>query len=236
MAGGKFREVAETLAAEYAGLPHGTRVASENDIAQRFGIGRAAARSALEELRRRHLVRRVQGEGTFVSRRIDYRIVSGGVPSWSQTLRAAGVEPRSVVRGWGIVTLPVETAVPLGLPGATPGFELRRQSFADGLPAAWGTEWVPLDLVPELPRLLQVEDSLHTILREVAWAKPVRATASVGLDFADPVVAAELGLNPGDPVWAVESVNCDAPTGRLVGVTRRWIRADAIGVVVELHR
>lgn len=236
MTNGKFRDVAETLVAEYAGLPPGTRVASEHDIAQRFGIGRAAARSALEELRRRHLVRRVQGEGTFVSRRIDYRIESGGVPSWSQTLREAGAEPRSVVRGWELVTLPVETAVPLGLPGATSGFEIRRRSFADGLPAAWGTEWVPRDLVPELPRLLRVEESLHTILCEVAWATPVRATTSVTLDFADPVVSAELGLNAGDPVWLVESINCDAPTGRLVGVTRRWIRADAIHVVVELHR
>lgn len=236
MTGGKFRDVAETLAAEYAALPPGTRVASENAIAQRFGIGRAAARSALEELRRRHLVRRVQGEGTFVSRRIEYRIASGGAPSWSLTLRAAGVEPRSVVRGWGVVRLPVETAAPLGVSAGTPGFELRRQSFADGLPSACGIEWVPQDLVPELPRLLQVEESLNTILRDVAWATPVRARASVTMDAAPPLVAAELGLNTGDPVWAVKSVNRDGATGRVVGLTSRWIRADAIRVVVELGR
>jgi len=67
----RYLEIADRLAAELVGCAPGTRVASEPELADRFGVGRAAARSALQELERRLLVRRVQGAGTFVNRRID---------------------------------------------------------------------------------------------------------------------------------------------------------------------
>ncbi|MCQ8187078.1 GntR family transcriptional regulator [Streptomyces rugosispiralis] len=74
MSATRYLEIAERLSAELAECAHGTRVAGEAEIARRFGVGRAAARAAVQELERRFVVRRTQGAGTFVNRRIDYVI------------------------------------------------------------------------------------------------------------------------------------------------------------------
>ncbi|NIY62706.1 hypothetical protein SMALB_0626 [Streptomyces malaysiensis] len=79
------------MSAELAECARGTRVASEAEIARRFGVGRAAARAAVQELERRFVVRRTQGSGTFVNRRIDYVISRSAPPSWSATIAAAGL-------------------------------------------------------------------------------------------------------------------------------------------------
>ena len=85
---------------------------------RRFGVGRAAARSALQELERRLLVRRVQGAGTFVNRRIDYVISRTRPPSWHATVDrggrgAAGRRPRT----WSGSSLDVERRRSARAPG-----------------------------------------------------------------------------------------------------------------------
>lgn len=234
MSRGRYLDIAEVVAVEIADLPPGTKVAGEHDIARRFGVGRAAARAALQELQRRLLVRRVQGRGTFTAKRVDYLISPDRAPSWSQTVRDAGATPRTVVRSCDPVDLPAGIAERLGRPAGAPGYLLRRRSFTDGLPAAWGAEWVPADVVPELPAAVRVEESLDRILRDMAGVEPQRATSRASMEVASTEVADELGCGLGDPTWMVESVNRDARSGRMLCFTQRWIRADAIRVVFEL--
>jgi DNA-binding GntR family transcriptional regulator len=231
---GKYLDIAEVLAAEIADLPPGTRIASEHDIAHRFGVGRAAARAALQELQRRLLVRRIQGGGTFTAKRVDYLIAPDRSPSWSQTVRDAGAIPRTVVRSCDLVDLPADVAERLDRETGSPCFLLRRRSFTDNLPAAWGAEWVPADVLPELPAAVQVEESLDRILRDMAGVEPQRASSRASMEVASAEVAEELECGQGDPAWLVESVNRDARTGRMLCFTQRWIRADAIRVVFEL--
>jgi len=93
----RYLEIADELATELRGAAPGAKVDGEHGIGRRFGVGRAAARAALQELERRLLVRRVQGAGTFVNRRIDYTISHDRRPSWHETVAAAGGRPRSIV-------------------------------------------------------------------------------------------------------------------------------------------
>ncbi|MBB5835650.1 UTRA domain-containing protein [Kribbella italica] len=229
----KFREIAEQLADEIAALPAGTRIETEHEIAERFGVGRAAARAALQDLQHRMLVRRVQGVGTFTSRRIDYLISPNRVPSWSQTVRSAGSRPRTVVRSCELMPLPDELADLLGRPRGTACHLLRRRSFTDDVPAAWGAEWVPVDVVPELPVAVRLVESLDTILRDVAGAVPTRAWSRAAMEAVDRSVAGELGCKTGDWAWLVESLNVDALSGRPLCYTQRWMRADTVRVVIE---
>ncbi|MFF2272947.1 GntR family transcriptional regulator [Agromyces sp. NPDC058136] len=234
MAETRYREIAETLAAEVAAVPPGTKIAGEHEIAARFGVGRAAARAAMQELARRLLVRRVRGGGTYAAKRIDYVISSNRTPSWSSTVRAAGSVPHTVVRSCDAMAMPAAVAERLGAAEGAAGFRLRRRSFTDGLPASWGDEWVPLAVLPDLPTAIRHEGSLTEILRQMANASPERASSRASIEIASDEVATELDCTTGDPVWLVESVNRDAATGRLLCFTQRWIRADAIRVVFEL--
>lgn len=233
MARAKYREIADQLATEVALLPPGMRIAGESEIGKRFDVGRAAARSALQELERRLLVRRVQGVGTFTARRIDYVISPQHPPSWSRSVRAGGAVPRSIVRSCETVFVPDDVATVLDLQPGAPCHLLKRQSFTDDVPAAWGAEWVPIHVVSELATAVQIVDSLDLILRDMANAMPERAWSRASMEAADPAIARELGCSPGDAAWLVESLNRDARSGRLLCFTRRWMRADAVRVVIE---
>lgn len=222
------------LADELAALPPGTRVASEAGVGLRFGVGRAAARAALEELERRLLVSRIQGVGTFTRRRVDYLVAPGRAPSWSRTVREAGATPRTVVLACDEVPLPDDVAGALQTVPGTPGFRLVRRSFIDGMPAAWGVEWLAAALVPELPAALRHEESLDAILRGTARVVPERAWTRASMESAPEDASTGLGCCPGDPAWLIASLARDGVGGRPLLSTERWVRADAVRVVVEL--
>lgn len=230
----RSREIADVLARDLAALPAGSRVASEHDIARRFGVGRAAARTAVATLERRHLVRRVQGAGTFVNRPIDYVISRDRPPSWHTTVRAAGRTPRSIVRAVDEVPAAGDVAGRLACVPGTPVLRLRRLHHIDDLLVSSATEWLVGDLVAELRHALAAADeSLDVVLRQMGRVDPVREWCRVVLDVADPDVARELGLGEGDAVWCVESASRHGEHGPPLMCSRTWTRPDAARVVVE---
>ncbi|WP_205587843.1 GntR family transcriptional regulator [Streptomyces sp. 11-1-2] len=222
------------LAAEIADQPADVRVASEHEIAARFGVSRAAARSALQELEGRHLVRRVRGAGTFVSRPLDYVLSQSRVPSMHQTIREAGGEPRTVVRD--VTTVPVTGAIAERLERAEGSAVhlLTRQSYIDGLLSGWSQEWIPVDMLPELDAAVHAVESLDTILRQMCGVTPVRAWCRVSGVLPDRRVAEGLEAAHNRPVWLVESLSRDAASGRAVMCSSTWSRPDSVRIIVEL--
>ncbi|GAA1885244.1 GntR family transcriptional regulator [Streptantibioticus ferralitis] len=230
----RYGEIVDTLAVELARLSPGTRVASEHEIAARFGVSRAAARAAVQELESRLLVRRVRGSGTFVSRRIDYVISSRKAPSWHQTVRDAGGTPRAVVRDVRREPLPEDLAERLERRPGDPAHLLVRQYYVDGLLATWTNEWIPADVLMEADAAVHSVESIDLILRQMAGVAPVRAWCRVSFDLATPEVAANLEIEQGRQVWLVESVSRDAQDGTPVMCSNSWSRPDASRIVVEM--
>ncbi|MFF3569953.1 GntR family transcriptional regulator [Nocardia jiangxiensis] len=228
----KYHEIARQLAQEIRAMPDGHRVPSEHEIAQRFGVARSTARGALQELSARNVIRRVRGAGSFASHRIDYRIDADRAPSWSATVREAGAVPRSVVRSCTVEFPDDEQAAKLRLDPGEHCHRLVRLSYVNDRPAAWGVEWIPARLVPDLAAAMRVNDSLHEVLinfgltPQRAW---VRATAEI---FA-PEVATHLDAPTSSLGWYVESLNTDTVTDRPVSLTHRWLRADTVRVIFE---
>ncbi len=230
----RYLEIADQLAGELADCRPGTRVASEHDIAARFGVGRAASRSALQELERRLVVRRVQGAGTFVNRRIDYVISHDRQPSFGATVRAAGAVPRSRVKVTERMPLPAEPALLLEVPAGTPVHHVIRLDYIDDVPAGWIQEWIPVEVAADLDLALRTVESLELALRQLGRVQPVRSWCRVSLDVPPRVVPVELGIDQGIPVWHIESLSRDADSGRPLLYREAWNRTDAVRVVVEL--
>lgn len=64
-----YRQIADQVAERIASgelAPH-TRIPTEKDIVDLYGVARSTARHAVEELRERSLVYTVGGRGTYVS-------------------------------------------------------------------------------------------------------------------------------------------------------------------------
>lgn len=231
---GKYLKIADELAAELDGVAPGTRLVGEYAIGRRFSVGRAAARAALQELERRLLVRRIQGVGTFVNRRLDYTVSRDRRPSWHETVLAAGGVPRTVIRDIDVVPLPAEPAALLGRAVGSPCHRLVRHSYADELLAARVHEWVPVDVVADLEPAIRAGESLDLVLRQVAPADPERVWCRVSLEIPPADVCAGLLVEASRPVWLIESLSRDRLTGRPLMCSTSWMRADAVRVVVEM--
>jgi GntR family phosphonate transport system transcriptional regulator len=197
-------------------------------------VGRAAARSALQELERRLLVRRVQGAGTFVNRRIDYVISHSVPPSWHTTISAAGATPRSQIKSVQRVPIPLLPAERLGCPVGTPAFHIVRYFYIDDLLGSWAEEWVPVELAPDLELGLHAVESIDLVLRQMAKVIPVRAWCRVSVDIPPGEVLTALGTEASMPMWLVESLSRDETSGAALMCSSTWTRADAIRYVVEL--
>lgn len=229
----RYLEIAAVLEDEIRALPIGARIASESELSARFGVGRSAARAALQHLQRRNRIRRVKGVGSFVFRRIDYLIGAGAAPSWSHTVRAAGGDPSSVTLSCALAPLPAGVAQALDETPGSPCHRLTRRSLVDGLPAAWGVEWVPPTVVPELAEALRVRNSLFEVLRQVGRADPRRRWVRASADVVTEEVARHLDLDDATLGWYIESLTVDGDGGRPLCLSQRWIRADAMRVVFE---
>ncbi|MGW3954487.1 GntR family transcriptional regulator [Streptomyces sp. NPDC004752] len=229
-----YLEIADRLAAELAASEAGTRVASEPELAHRFGVGRAAARSALQELERRLLVRRVQGSGTFVNSRIDYVISGGHPPAWQTIVEAAGARPRVMVKPVDRVGLPEAEAEWLEREPGSPAYHVVREFYIDDVLARWAEEWIPVDVLPDLDLALQAVDSIDGVLRQMGRLRPVRAWYRMSLEIPPVHVLGELGIEASSPVYRWESLSRDARNGRPLRRSAAWIRADVVRVIVEL--
>jgi GntR family phosphonate transport system transcriptional regulator len=231
----QYAEIVDTLVGDLAGCRPGARVASEHEIAARFTVSRAVAGAALRELESRLLVRRVRGSGTFVNGRIDYIISADRAPSFSQTVRAAGAEPRSAVRSVTAEPLPGDLAARLERAPGSPAHRIVRQSWINGMPSGWVSEWIPDDVFPDGADVaVRAVESLDQVLRQMAGVEPVRAWCRVSMELPPPEVAAGLETDPGRHVWLVESVNRDARRRFPVLTNIWWTRPDVIRVTVEM--
>ena len=231
----QYAEIVDTLVDDLAGCRPGSRVASEHEIAARFAVSRAVAGAALRELESRLLVRRVRGSGTFVNGRIDYVISADRTPSYSQTVRAAGAEPRSVVRSITPEPLPDDLAARLEREPGSPAHRIVRQSWINAMPAGWVIEWIPDDMFPDGADVaVRAVESLDQVLRQMGGVEPVRAWCRVSMELPPPEVATGLETDPGRHVWLVESVNRDARRRFPVLTNIWWTRPDVIRVTVEM--
>jgi GntR family transcriptional regulator len=215
-------------------LPAGSRAPSEHELAELHGVNRLTARAVLRELEARHVVRRRQGAPTYVVRRYDYRVSASLPPSWTAAVREAGGEPVNATESIESLPAPERVALGLGLSVSDPVILLRRLRFVDGLIAGAADSWLPADLVPGLPEVLNASGSLHQVLEDVYGLDVVRSQLRVDVDLAAPEVAARLQLRAPRDVIHLQSCCDSRRRGRPVEFMHSWLRADVFRLVIEM--
>lgn len=228
----RSQEVAAVLAEEIAGLPTGARIDSEHQVMQRFGVSRGVARSAISHLENRFLVRRAQGAGTFVHRRVDYRISREHPPSLHRGLAAAGGCARSFVVRHEVTPPPPEIASKLGC-GDAPCSRLERVAYLDDTLVSYLTEWISPGATLHVEVGLTVIESLEELLRGQRW-RPRRDWCRVTVDWPPARVCQRLELPENTQAWNVDSLTVDAETGTPLLFSSNWTRLDMVRFICEL--
>lgn len=223
-----YLALAEALTTFLRDAGPGSRLPSENDLTRDHGVSRVTARAALQELERRHLVRRVRGVGTFAALRIDYPISTRIAPSWSATLRAAGHDATYELVEVRRADAPAELAV------LTDAVHVVRRGAVDGQVATYARSWIPSGLLHDARRALDRHGSLCQALIHEAGVVPARRWSRAELVLPPAEVADLLEVEPRLMAWRIDSCNEHATTGGLVELSSSWLRADVFRVRFEL--
>ena len=224
-----YQRVAEALRAEIGGLPAGAPLASEAALERRFGVSRITVRRALDVLAQSGLVERRRGSGTFVARRRGAEQL-GVLHSWTEGMRALGLEPRTVDCAMLRVEPPDWVAAALNLNGARPSdgetvLRVQRLRYAGEEPLCLMVDYLRARYVPDLAERGLLGESLYDTLERRYGLHLARVEDTVAAKEASVFEAGLLGVAAGAPVLHVTRVTY-LPEGEPLGAATVVSRAD----------
>ncbi len=207
---------------------------SEPEIARQAGVSRMTARQALKALRDMGVTYTVRGKGTFASAAKlvkDFRQVQ----SFTEEMRARGLEPRTRLLSLKVITPGPEVARALHLEPEQRVVRLVRLRLANSSPMGIESSHLPERLCPEMADKFQEGNSLYEFLDEHYGLRVVTADEVVE---ASPVRAKEahlLNVAPGAPVFLFTRTSY-LEDGHPAEYVKSVYRADRYKIAIRLTR
>ena len=201
-------------------LAPGDRVASERQLADRYGVSLMTARHAMNVLEGDGLVERRLGSGTFVAPpRIHFNRLQG----FTEQMAARGERARSRIVSIQVLDDEIEAAARLGLAPGSRLVRLERVRLGGSEPFAFETTYLPEREFPGLARSVRAAGSLFETLRRDHGVEPEYAEEEVDALSADARLAHLLDIPRGSPLLRIRQVLYAAGGRRLlydVGIYR----------------
>ena|SRR5215469_13460512 len=146
-------------------LSEGDSLASEGEIARRYGVSRMTARQALHVLKTGGYAVSHRGRGTFVARpKMEEKVMH--LPGFTEDMRQLGLVPCSRLLEQTVIKATEELSEKLRVARGDAVLRLRRLRLANDNPMALEVSVLPLQLFPGLDRVNFAEHSLYQVLRE----------------------------------------------------------------------
>lgn len=219
------RQLSEVIRQAISGgaLPPGTRLPTEADFQEKFGISRSVVRQALASLTNDNLIQRGRGRGSVVAPQHEHhralQKMSGLSAQFSGSAGAVTTEVLSLEQA-------TDPRAQQAL-GTSDLLSLKRRRSVDGEPIAIIHTWLPRRLVPGLAAKDLVDSSLHETLR-VRFGVPVTAGhRQVRAVSASEELPEALAVQPGAPLLVLEGTSCD-DSGEVIEYFCTWHRADRV--------
>jgi GntR family transcriptional regulator len=212
----------------------GQRIPGEQELTDLYGASRTTIRQALASLAQEGLISREPGRGSFVR---DPTITAGprNLTSFSQEMRARGLEPSSRVLSIGIEPADEQVAAKLDLPEGSSVVRLERLRFGNGEAIGLQVAFLPAGAFPGLADVDFSKASLYGELERRYDTVVEEAEETYLATRIEAATARLLDVPDGAPGLMVERVAWAG--GRPVEFTRSVMRGDRYRVQVRLrHR
>ena len=208
-----WSQIANALAREIREgvYPHDTRLPTEAQLAEGYGVNRHTVRRALEELAKARIIRTEHGRGSFVAEAVlDYRI--GQRPRFSEWVRGHNRTPLGDLlrlEDVALETLPEAAAASeaLQLAPSQPVILLERIGSADSTPISLSRHLFPAPALPGLLEALRHSGSITAALAAVGVGDYTRKWTRVCARLPDAREARLLRMARSDALLATESLN-----------------------------
>lgn len=228
-----WRQIEQQLADDVTGgvFPEGSRLPTEPELAERFGVNRHTLRRAVSGLVEQGLLRVEQGRGTFVQENVvDYLI--GKRTRFSEIINRQHRNPAGrLLRAYEVEAEP-GIAKELALKPGTPCILLETVNDVDGRPLSTSSNYFPARRFPELIPVYSETRSITKALTHHGAGDYTRKTTRVTARLPDAEDAKILKQPVSRPVLVLESVNVDE-AGKPVQFSIARFVADRMQIVFE---
>lgn len=231
-----YYQIEQDLAAAIANgtLAPDSRIPTEEELIQKYGVSRTTVRKAIQELERGGLIEIRRGIGTFVrTEKITQEFAE--LTGFVEDMAAIGLQPSAKVLGTAAVQADETVARQLRLPIGTEVMQIRRIRLADGVATSLDETYLPMDLGRKV-----VENDLEVYpifsLLEEKYATPlVEADYRIESIAAEPAIAEALGIEAKSPILLLERVSYTLDQ-RPVDFEKLFYRGDKIRLTTRLRR
>lgn len=223
----RYLHICEALQHQIRTLPPNSLLASEHDLARRFGVSRVTIRRALGLLERSGVVSRQRGRGTTVNPPKITRSLSP-MSSFEEDLRRQGVKFETRILEYARRAVPPgSVAERLRLPsGATAGF-LALQRVVDDHIICLDRRYLPPDVAARFDPQMIADRSVADVLQELTGQPIASAEWTTEIVAATREVALPLGVTPG--VLILTNMGTEyLPDGRPIQVHTMCYRIDRV--------
>jgi len=187
-------------------LAVGTKLPTEAEFGEQFGISRIVVREALADLVRSGLIYKIRGQGAFVSARERDEDFVSTVLGFSDEMARKGRTVRTQVLEQELRAPTAHEAQMLALNGDMQVVALKRLRSVDGDLQLLVTTAVPADLAPGLHRTRLENKSLYDTLRRQYGMRIVRAERWIDAVLPDAETCELLGVTTEEPLLRIESI------------------------------
>lgn len=192
-----YRQIAEQIAEEIetGALPADSRISSERELAERFGISRMTARAAVNMLVQRGLIVRRNRARAYVAQP-KYRFDLSSRGGLHEQLQKAGVKPGAqiiVAEKVPANTLDQEVVQALALDEQDEVYYIVRLRTANDEPIAVENSYFPVKLFPDLLDF-NLTDSIYGILSKYFSIEPAESVQELEISLLDARWAEIMGV------------------------------------------
>jgi GntR family transcriptional regulator len=211
----------------------GSRMPTEEELSEQFGVSRITARRALAELADTGLVERKRRVGSHVIYQSPAKPIEGSIEQAIESLITFG--RKTQVKILELETVPARAPITEALhidPG-TPVLRVTRVRWLDDLPLSYLVSYVPADLAGAMNRTSLRSTPMLSLL-EQEGVHIGAATQTISASLADGPLATLLGVDIGSPILRVSRTVMDVDKRPVQHVLAQF-RPDRYQIKLDLH-
>lgn len=217
-------------------LKIGDKLPTENDLAEKLGVGRLTLREALKVLREEGLFYTVHGIGTFISNNFeqinDTIDINLGI---TEMILSAGYKPGVTMFEKKLVKAGKEITDALKIPENTDVFVFKRIRTADNKPVVYSIDYFAPSLVAEFLGRNDENISLYNFIEIDMGIKIGNSIAEIIPVICPEDLALKLECKKGEPLLLIKQITCDKK-GAPLFFTEEYFRPDRFKISLNRRR
>ncbi len=229
-----YMKVADSMRADIVGnvLSYGSRLPSEQQFAEYFGVDRKTLRRAIALLCDEGMLVRFQGKGTYIAeRRVDYDVVAAD--DVDDMLRKSEMQPSSRVLYRQVRRAGRKYGAILGIDADEQVFRLVRLRLGNGEPVALQDSYIPLSVAPDAAKVDYNIYSIYGLLRRLGYEINRIDESFYFLQLGECVESKLLATGADAVVFVAEDTTLDS-SGRVLEYTRSMINSGKMSIGARL--